>query len=216
MTGIKGWCNSGLTAPYINDDVNKTGTCHRSIYWGRDWFYSKVLTGPATVRYPRISVYECWLTVLKGLYLYIELSPLCLLHRRQTNEILTRWVFTSKVASILMSSPYLTLLSVTIDWSILNFLTTLIPCLSSNHVNWYLEQDQILNICRLIRCDRTWSRNIDCIVIIQCACIPKQNNFLVDDEIGTLRGLYASLTRRGKNVVKRAARKYRKRNDFRD
>lgn len=115
-----------------------------------------------------------------------------------------------------MSSPYITLLSVTIGWSILNFLTTLIPCLSSNHVNWCLEQDQILNICRLIRCDRTWCRNIDCTVIIQCTGIPKQNNFLLDDDIGTLRGLYASLTRRGKNVVKCAARKYRKRNDFRD
>lgn len=73
--------NSGLIVFYINDDVNKMGICYRLIYWGCDWFYSKVFIGFVMVRYFRILVYECWLIVLKGLYFYIELLLFCLLYR---------------------------------------------------------------------------------------------------------------------------------------
>lgn len=56
MIEIKGWCNSGLIVFYINDDVNKMGISYRLIYWGCDWFYSKVFIGFVMVRYFRMLV----------------------------------------------------------------------------------------------------------------------------------------------------------------
>lgn len=135
------------------------------------------------------------LTVLKGLYLYVEsriVTRLCLSHRRQTNEILTRWVFTGWPASYVIAIFDTSLCDNRLVYTELSNMydpDSLFKFKSCRLIPWTISDSKSLMAkCRLIRWDRTWCRNIDCTVIIKCTGIPKQNNFLLDADIRTLRG----------------------------